>query len=127
MKGLLVLVVALFIYLSILFTDEKTTDEIVIDNNIKQILFFSKETNFDDEASYYDAIIELKKQFPNEVNNMLIISSDDAKEYLDEYDVKECPAIVVVYQNKVLTSVDGQISKEKIIKPIKNALSKELY
>lgn len=125
MKGLLVTLIALFIYLSVTLTFNKSTKELEIDEHNKQIIFFSKETHFNDEASYYDALIELKNKYPTEINNMMIISSKDPETYFEQFEVSQCPAIVVVYKNKVITRIDGEISKEKILEPLEKALSKE--
>ncbi|MFB6465739.1 small peptidoglycan-associated lipoprotein [Cytobacillus sp. Hz8] len=127
MKGLLAAFLVLCILVLFFYLSEKKHDEpkLVINHNTKQILFFSQESNFDDEASYYDAIIELKKKFPKEIHNMLIISSKDAAKYYDRYHIEQSPAMVVVYQNKVLFSVDGLIPKERIIEPVEQALTQK--
>ncbi|MFE8703707.1 small peptidoglycan-associated lipoprotein [Cytobacillus sp. FJAT-54145] len=97
--------------------------ELNIDDSIKQVIFFSDETEYQYEASYYDAIIELKKEFPEEMKNMKILPPTEAKRYYSTFKVKECPAIFVLYNEQIVAQVHGESSKEQIIQPIAKALS----
>ncbi|WNS77014.1 small peptidoglycan-associated lipoprotein [Bacillus sp. DTU_2020_1000418_1_SI_GHA_SEK_038] len=123
-------VFSLFFIASFLFITScnhfKPHDELIFDKNSKQILFFSNEKDYEEEASYYDAIIELKKEFPEEIKNMKIISSDKAKRYYETFDVQSSPTILIIHQEKVIVKIKGDTSAEQIIKPISNALKGEL-
>ncbi|MEH7125514.1 small peptidoglycan-associated lipoprotein [Bacillus sp. JJ1773] len=103
----------------------KPQDELIFDNNRKQIIFFSNEKDYEEEASYYDAIIELKKEFPDEIKNMKIISSDKAKRYYEAFDVQSSPTILIIHQEKVIVKIKGDTSTEQIIKPLSDALKSE--
>ncbi|WP_053362026.1 hypothetical protein [Bacillus sp. FJAT-27251] len=98
-------------------------EELNIDNEIKQIVFFSDEKDYNHEVAYYDAIIELKHDFPNEISNMMVLSGDKADKYHKLFDVKESPAILVFFEDEVVLKIDGIVSKEKIIQPLAQALS----
>ncbi|KAB2337350.1 small peptidoglycan-associated lipoprotein [Cytobacillus depressus] len=100
----------------------KHNEELIFDKNSKQIVFFSNEKDYKQEASYYDAIIELKRDFPAEIKNMKIITAENAKKYYDVFDVQSCPAILLIYKDKVLVNINGNTSTEKIIKPLAEAL-----
>ncbi|WP_409275438.1 small peptidoglycan-associated lipoprotein [Neobacillus sp. SCS-31] len=93
-----------------------------VDRNTKQIIFFSDEKEYSREAAYYDALIQLKKDFPEEMENLLVLSSKEEKKYYDEYDVKSGPALIVLYKEKVMVRIDGLTTKEKIILPVSKAL-----
>ncbi|WP_316568371.1 small peptidoglycan-associated lipoprotein [Neobacillus sp. YIM B06451] len=93
-----------------------------VDRNTKQIIFFSDEKEYSREAAYYDALIELKKDFPEEMENLLVLSSKEEKKYYDEFDVKSGPALIVLYKEKVMVRIDGLTTKEKIILPVSKAL-----
>lgn len=93
-----------------------------IDISVKQVIFFSDETelaNLQVEAPYYDAIIELRQQFPDVFKNMKTLTPNDAK----TFDVKDCPALVILYDEKVIVKVVGENSKEEIMRPISAALN----
>lgn len=96
-----------------------------IDSNVKQIIFFSDESdlaNLQVEAPYYDAIIELRQEFPEEFRNMKTLTPNHAEEYYSTFKVSNCPALVILYEEKVIAKVVGEHSKEDIIKPITAAL-----
>lgn len=100
----------------------KTNNELILDKNSKQIIFFSNEKDYKEEASYYDAIIELKKDFPDEIKNMKIISSENAKKYYEVFNVESSPALLLIYNDKVLVNIMGDTTTDQIIKPLEEAL-----
>ncbi|MDZ5470627.1 small peptidoglycan-associated lipoprotein [Bacillus sp. 31A1R] len=125
MKGLPIIL--LFSLLTITTSCSRTEEDegLKIDNSIKQVIFFSNESEYEFEASYYDAIIELKKEFPEEIKNMIVLTPSKGKEHFDTFKVKDCPAIIVIYNEKIVVKVDGATSSDKIIKPIAKVLSKD--
>jgi hypothetical protein len=96
--------------------------ELMIDDSVKQIIFFSNHKQYEQEVSYYDAIIELKRSFPEEIKNMKIITASESKNYYNNFEVENCPAILLVYQDEVLVEIKGIVPKEQIVKPLANAL-----
>ncbi|MEH7346895.1 small peptidoglycan-associated lipoprotein [Bacillus sp. JJ1532] len=124
MKVFLLFFIASFLFITSC-NHFKPQDELIFDNNRKQIIFFSNEKDYEEEASYYDAIIELKKEFPDEIKNMKIISSDKAKRYYEAFDVQSSPTILIIHQEKVIVKIKGDTSTEQIIKPLSDALKSE--
>ena len=88
----------------------------------KQIIFFSDETNVQQEVAYYDAIIELRRDFPSEVENMMVFTKDEGKKYFDSLQIEKSPAIIVVYNDEIVANINGIASKEQIMEPIANVL-----
>lgn len=126
MRGFPLVIIASFLLLMTACNHNKLTGNLEIDHRVKQIIFFSNESNYQVEAPYYDAIIELKQQFPEEVKNMMTLSPTNAKEHFATYDVTDCPTIIVIFNDKIMVKVDGESTKEQIIKPIADALSNNL-
>lgn len=93
-----------------------------INENKKQIIFVSDEAQLHNEVPYYDAIIELRKQFPEEFKEMKTISPGTAKEFSHLYNMNNSPALLVVYKKEVIGIVDGESPKEEIIDTIEKAL-----
>lgn len=121
-------VLPIVILTSVLFTagscqSKKIDEDLGIDSSKKQIIFFSDESKYQLEASYYDAIIELKQSFPEEVKNMMTLSPKNSEDYYKRFEVNECPTILVIYNEKIVARIDGESSKNEIIKPISTALS----
>lgn len=94
-----------------------------IDHNQKQIIFFSDKDEYEDEVSYYDAIIKLKKDYPEEIKNMKILSSSEIKNYNEIFKINQCPALLVYYKDEVIVDIEGEATIEEIFLPISDALS----
>lgn len=101
---------------------ESSSMNLQLQHNQKQLLFFSDEKNIQNEAAYYDALLEIKKDYPHIVSNMTVISSTENKE-LGKYEVDSFPAIMVVYNDKIITKIKGNINKREIVNPLIKALS----
>ncbi|MGE6753275.1 hypothetical protein ACQKFO_07480 [Rossellomorea sp. NPDC071047] len=88
----------------------------------KQVIFFTDERNVSKEIPYYDAIIELKKQYPDSLKRLRVVSlnTEAPKKIADSPPTS--PAIVVVENNQVICKVEGDITKEEIIKPVSSAI-----
>lgn len=122
MKGISFILVASFLFLTSSCNTSNHADELALDKNIKQVIFFSSEDDYEQEASYYDAIIELKEQYPKAIDNMMIIPASNAKKYDDFLHVEHCPAIFVVYGNQIIAKVNGKVTKDEIIEPLSKVL-----
>ncbi|MEQ2526032.1 small peptidoglycan-associated lipoprotein [Robertmurraya yapensis] len=123
MKVLPIILMALLISTSCANNEDVPLE---LDSSAKQVIFLSDETesaNLQTEAPYYDAIIELRQQFPNEFKNMKTISPHKAEDYFDSIEKKECPALLVIQNDKILVKIVGKSSKEEIIQPIEAALA----
>lgn len=123
MRVLPFIIIILFITTSCQANEDTSLE---IDSNIKQVVFFSDESDKADlqiEAPYYDAIIELRQLFPDEFKNMKTISTNKAREYYDTFKVKECPALLVLHNEEILVKVVGKNTKEEIVLPISQALT----
>ncbi|MCP3741790.1 hypothetical protein [Rossellomorea sp. BNER] len=101
---------------------EKITDA----NEIieKEIVFFTDENNVRNEASYYDAVIELKRRFPEELKEMKIVSKSNENENKFSKYNETYPAIVVIDQNQVVLRIVGYTDTEDIVIPISNTIEK---
>ncbi|MGE6631239.1 hypothetical protein [Bacillus sp. NPDC077027] len=84
-----------------------------------RVLFFTDAENLDKESPYYDAVLELKNQYPNEMAKMIV--KEDRKGWKNEVD--EVPAILLVNEEKVIVKVEGNVrNKEDILSPFCHAL-----
>ncbi|MGM7682754.1 hypothetical protein ACSVDA_11435 [Cytobacillus sp. Hm23] len=111
-----------FLLLSFIFIascQQNDTSSIQINKDDLQLMFFSDENNVQNEINYYDALLELKKEFPHEISNMVIISSQAEEVNIN---INQYPALVMMYDNEIIAQVEGHISKDEIMNPIKEAL-----
>nr|MDH3154712.1 hypothetical protein [Bacillus licheniformis] len=71
------------------------------------------------EVAYYDALLDLKKEFPEQVSSMEI--SHDKGEWKKE--VKVFPSLPLVNDKKVLVKIEGKIKdKDKIVRLLQKEL-----
>ncbi|WP_456271688.1 hypothetical protein [Bacillus sp. AK031] len=88
----------------------------------KGILFYSDENNFLEEDSYYEALIELKQDYPDEFENYTIIAKNQGNDPALASLNSVYPALLVIKENKVVFKVTGNATKEDILKPVSNTL-----
>ncbi|PFA68889.1 hypothetical protein CN378_05255 [Bacillus sp. AFS015802] len=88
----------------------------------KQVIFFTDEGNVSREIPYYDAIIELKKQYPEHFKKLKVVSLNKETTNRITDHPPASPAIVVVENNQIICKVEGTMSKERIIKPVSSAI-----
>lgn len=82
-----------------------------------KLIFFSDDEHMEQEVAYYDALLDLKKEFPEQVSNMEI--SHDKGQWKKE--VKIFPSLLLVNDKKVLVKIEGKI-KDKIVKLLQKEL-----
>lgn len=116
---------AILMFVNILFLsscslhNERTAAELNIERGI---LFYSDESNFQEEDSYYEALIELKHNFPGDFENYKIVARNQ------DYDTALAslndayPALLVIQDNKIIFKVTGKATKEDILVPVSDTL-----
>lgn len=122
MKGFAAVYICSLLLITASCSNHQSIDSLSIKENVKQIIFFSDETNVKQEAAYYDAIFELRRNFPHEVENMMVFTRAEGKKYYDSFEIKESPALIVIYNNKIVANIYGDVSKDQITQPISYAL-----
>src|SRR3954471_18652159 len=123
MKGKSILLIASTLLL-IMSCDKKESINLwSIDQNTKQIVFFSDKEDYEQEVSYYDAIIQLKREYPEEIKNMKIFSASEMEDYTHIFQINHCPALLVYYKNQVIVEIEGTATTDDIVIPVANVLS----
>jgi len=89
----------------------------------RTLVFFTDESNLQDESTYYDAIIDLKRSFPDEVANLKVVHSENEKILYKQFNVKATPSLIVVHDNEVVTQIEGSKPKNDIVVSIEQALN----
>jgi hypothetical protein len=125
MKGLSMILTVTFLLFTSSCSSINKYEDLGLESDVKQIIFFSDDANYNYEAPYYDAIIELKREFPEEFKNMMVLSGNKASRYDNLLEVEKQPALVIFYQDKVAVKIHGNVSKDEIIKPVTDFLSKD--
>jgi hypothetical protein len=125
MKGLAAVYICSLLLFTASCSSHKSIDSLSIKADVKQIIFFSDETNVQQEAAYYDAIIELRRNFPHEVENMIVFTRPEGEKYYQSLNIESSPAIIVIYNDQIVANINGSASVDQIMQPITNALEKQ--
>jgi hypothetical protein len=124
MKRLPLILLISFAFIVSCQKNESSSVNLQLEQDKKQLLFFSDEKNIQNEGAYYDALLEIKKNYPHIVSNMTVISSTENRE-LGKFKVDTFPAIIVVYNDQVIFKIKGNINKHKIINPLVKVLAEK--
>lgn len=92
-------------------------------NRIQQtkILFFSDAKDIEKEVPYYDALLDLKNDFPKQIDNLEVKKNKHGWE--DE--IKSLPALIIVHKHRILFKIEGYIiHKKEILEPLRSTLNK---
>jgi hypothetical protein len=124
MKHLLTLIMLASTALLLTSCNDIAADKVVLaeDRFIeRQVIFFTDERNISKEVAYYDAIIELKNKYPEDLKQLEVVnySSDKSNPNVQS---PVYPAIVVVDNNQVVTKITGKAPKDQIVKSVSNAI-----
>ncbi|AZB42773.1 hypothetical protein CEF21_10970 [Bacillus sp. FJAT-42376] len=85
----------------------------------KVILFFSDQKKMEDEEQYYDALLAIKDQYPEDYEKMRVYQ-DDKK---NPFGISTYPSLLVINNQKVVVHIEGNVqSKEEILKPLTKVL-----
>lgn len=103
--------------------EHKTITHLPFPNDSKTLVFFTDEATIQDESSYYDAILDLKRSFPDEVANLKVIPFQNDKFLYKQFNITSTPSLIVVSENEVVTHIEGTRQKEEIIGSIEEALN----
>lgn len=123
MKGKSSLIVASTLLLIMSCDRKESINSWSIDQNTKQVVFFSDEEDYEQEVSYYDAIIQLKREYPEEIKNMKTLSTSEMKDYTHIFQINHCPALLVYYKDQVIVEIEGNATIDEIVTPVANVLS----
>lgn len=103
--------------------ENQSITHIQFPDDSRTLVFFTDESNLQDESTYYDAIIDLKNSFPDEVANLKVVHSENEKILYKQFNVKATPSLIVVHDNEVVTQIEGSKPKKDIVISIEQALN----
>jgi hypothetical protein len=124
MKHLLTLIMLASTALLLTSCNDIAADKVVLaeDRFIeRQVIFFTDERNISKEVAYYDAIIELKNKYPEDLKHLEVVdySSDESNPNVQS---PVYPAIVVVDNNQIVSKITGKAHKDEIVKSVSDAI-----
>ncbi|MCM2674868.1 hypothetical protein [Alkalicoccobacillus plakortidis] len=73
------------------------------------------------ETNYYDALIELSSDYPDEMPELVIVDSSD-QEKIQYYDIVQFPTILCLDGEDISLRIEGMNKKEEILMLLSNLL-----
>ncbi|WP_129079524.1 hypothetical protein [Anaerobacillus alkaliphilus] len=91
------------------------------DENIT--LLFSDDLFLHAEGNYYDALLDVKRRYPEKIRSFNIIHSSD-RDLVRHYEIQEYPTLLVIHNNYITIRVEGSLNKSDILEALEEALIK---
>lgn len=87
------------------------------------VVFYTHSTNNKLENIYYDAIIEIKANYPNEFSPVETKKKEfsEVKEPIDP----ASPTLLIAKNGKTVERISGQVSKQEIMKKLEQIVAEE--
>jgi hypothetical protein len=121
------LIIALIPIFLLLMTSCSKSEEIITnypflqkkDENIT--LLFSDEHYISAEGDYYDALLDVKKKYPEKIRSFNIIQSSD-RDLVRYYQIEEYPTLLVLHNDLITIRVEGALKKYEILTMLEEGL-----
>ncbi|TSB45303.1 hypothetical protein [Alkalicoccobacillus porphyridii] len=114
---LIVNVCAVFILTSCVVASTSTSNPITEhDEDTPVTVLFSDadNPNHEQEANYYDALIELSSQYPDEMPELIIVDASE-QDKVQYFDVQHFPTILCLDGDDISLRLEGMNNKEDIL------------
>lgn len=105
--------------------DGDAVSKINLDGEGYHILFFSDDEKIKLENNYYDVMLDLRKKFPNEMADVVLVQSTNKNEKIKKFDVSVYPTLIVIKDGEEKTRIEGKKSKREIMNHLMDAMEKE--
>lgn len=84
-------------------------------------LLFSDDGSISAEGNYYDALLDVKRRYPEKLRSFNIIHSSD-RDLVKHYEIESYPTLLVIHNDKVTIRVEGTLKTVEILKLLEEAL-----
>ncbi len=77
-------------------------------------ILFSDPASYDKEHTYYDALLELQNNYPDQITSFQIIEADD-KDPIKQFAVETFPTMLIIQGDNIHLRMEGNHVKEDIV------------
>ncbi|OEH93885.1 thioredoxin domain-containing protein [Bacillus solimangrovi] len=123
MKQVFTLLVLTFVLGACQTVDGNSIDDINQNDKGYQVIFFSNEDYLEYEGNYYDVLLDLKKQYPKETVNIIIVQSSSNNKLVEHFNVEEYPTLIIQKDGEIISTLAGVYDKEIIYESILNVIN----
>ena len=124
-KKLGTIFLSLFLLTACNTVDSDSISKINLEGEGYHLLFFSDDEKIMLENNYYDVLLDLKKKFPNEMADVILVQSTNKNEKIKKFDVSVYPTLIVIKDGEEKTRIEGKKSKREIMNHLMDAMEKQ--
>ncbi|PYZ97830.1 hypothetical protein CR205_04345 [Alteribacter lacisalsi] len=84
-------------------------------------VLFSDETQAVEEAEYYEAVVDLHRNYSDQVLPVKVVHADEDN-LVSSYEVNSFPTLLIIEDNRVIKRIEGELSTEQILNELKTGL-----
>jgi hypothetical protein len=89
------------------------------------VLYISNEQDLTIENEYYNALIEIKKLYPSELQEVIVLSQYDIRNLEEELRVKTYPTLLLIDRQEIIAKIEGENNSESIIDKLSTYINKQ--
>ncbi|WP_169819239.1 hypothetical protein [Anaerobacillus arseniciselenatis] len=86
-------------------------------------ILFSDDHYIHEEGNYYDALLDVKRRYPELIRSFNIIHSSD-RDLIRYFEISEFPTLLVIHNEKITIRVEGSLQKNEILQTLEQSLIK---
>ncbi|OLO40727.1 hypothetical protein BTR23_04435 [Alkalihalophilus pseudofirmus] len=115
------LLLTTFLFTSGCWSSAATTNPLATDNTEYMTVLFSNEESLLEEASFYDALLEMQRLFPDKHFPFQIVYASE-RNVIRYFNVNTYPTLMVLSGDDIHLVIEGKHSKEDIIDMLTSTL-----
>lgn len=120
-KKISTVLMSLFLLSACESMDGNSISKIELDGDGYHLLFFSDGGSIELEGNYYDVLLDLRKQFPEKMENFYLVQSSN-KNKLKKFQVHTYPTLLLYKDGDVVTRIEGSQSKHAILERLMDSI-----
>lgn len=102
-----ILFITIFFNTSCLHDDTTSTSQPVVEyENLPTTYLFSNLDRMEEESSYYDALLDFRRSYPDYIQTINIVSATD-QELVQYFEIEVYPTLVVIFDSRVEVRIEG--------------------
>lgn len=84
-------------------------------------ILFSDDHSIHHEGNYYDALLDVKRNYPEKIRSFNIIHSSE-RDLVRFYEITQYPTLLVVHNQDVAVRIEGFLQKQEISELLEQAI-----
>ncbi|ADU30919.1 hypothetical protein [Evansella cellulosilytica] len=92
--------------------------------NMPITFLFSDDNRLDEEVSYYDALLDFKREHPNRIHQIQIVSIHD-ESLVEHFHIETHPTLIIIQDDDIKVRIEGYKEAIEILTELETRLIQE--